>query len=400
MSLTLRIHSYRKQAPALPTERRFDQLGGTLGRAAGNGLELPDPGYYISRLHGKIEFLDGRYSLTDVGRNPSWINGRPLADGERAELKNGDQLQIGDYVLTVHVEAAAPDGARDALALDNILDVIGGFDPHAADAANDPLGLNLLERDVGSGSASDHVAPQFMPMQALRLPSPPSVSTPAPAMLIPDDYDPLADFLPPRLAPSTAAADHATLSALMRGMGLADTRPARPDAEIAAMAGAMLREACAGAMALLAARAVTKRDARLAVTQLGEQANNPLKFFADAEAALAHMLVEEQAGYLAPIDAISAAFEDMKCHEMALRAGVRAALSGVLRRFDPSLIEAAMGPPGALDKLFGERRKAAMWDRMVALHADIEAEAEYDFRQLFGDRFGAAYEAQIGADRQ
>jgi FHA domain-containing protein/type VI secretion system protein len=60
MPLTLRIQSYRKQPPAQPVERRFDQLGGTIGRAAGNDLELPDPGKYISRNHSKIDFIDGR----------------------------------------------------------------------------------------------------------------------------------------------------------------------------------------------------------------------------------------------------------------------------------------------------------------------------------------------------
>lgn len=509
MFLTLRIQSYRKQAPAAPVERRFDQLGGTIGRAAGNDLELPDPGKYISRNHSKIDFADGKYTLMDLGANPSWINDRPVGAGKSAVLENGDRLLIGDYVLEVAVgEGAAPalpvfqpetsdalpfqaqpavapsphegksfDELRDTLAGVKILELSGGHDPLAAPSVNDPLGLNMLN-DANAvhatpppvafrGSEPDHAPPQWMPMPGAVLPGaaypaqtpypqqaatlahlseptvltmravPPSASLPAsapvsapPAMLIPDDYDPLADFLPPRvsaqplqamppaqpapgvtayaLPPQQAYATPAgagltgagqggdeVMQALLRGLGLSGLRTTKSPAETAELVGAMLREATSGTMAVLMARAMTKRESRLEMTVLGAQANNPLKFFPDAESALSQMLTNAMSGYMPPVKSIGSAFEDLKAHELAVIAGMRAALDGVLARFNPALIE-AKEPEGVMDKMMATTRKARMWERMVELYDDILREADDDFQHLFGEKFSAAYEDQIG----
>lgn len=481
MPLTLRIQSYRKQAPAQPVERRFDQLGGTIGRGPGNDLELPDPGKYISRSHSKIDFVDGRFSLMDLGSNPSWINDRPVGAGKSANLEHGDRLLIGDYVLEVEVDqgavplvpvfqpetsaalpfqaqpAAPPsphdgpafDELRDSLASAKILDATGGFDPFAAPSPGDPLGLNILHSSANGerydqpsepvaqqplsfrGSEADHVAPQFIPMPGAHVPALAPVAPappPAPAMLIPDDYDPLADFLPPRLhaapgaqagqqqwqaapppalAPTSASVPVAAaapdtggelrvLQAMLRGLGLNGVVPTKSPEETAELVGAMLREATAGTMAVLLARAMTKRESRLEMTVLGAQANNPLKFFPDAESALAQMLTNAMSGYMPPVKSIGSAFDDLKAHELAVIAGMRAALSGVLARFNPALIEAKTAPEGLMDKVMSSNRKARMWDRMVALYDDIQREAEDDFQHLFGEKFSAAYEDQIG----
>jgi len=669
MSLTLRVQTYRKQAPATPVERRFDQLGGTIGRAAGNDLELPDPGKYISRNHSKIDFADGRYTLMDLGANPSWINDRPVGAGKVAGLEHGDRLMIGDYVLEVLVEqpsgavvpvfstetsdalpfqaqpmAAEPappqfEPVADTLAGMKVLDVAGHFEGLAAPSANDPLGLGLqgepqvpTRQQIAAyrGSESDHAAPQFMPMQGgllpgqqpgiatpdgarqppyphqpqagaqqpwpapshaagaqggatgqgwsvqqqpaagmpgapvaptwpapfpaagaqaapypaagsplapspyaaeptvlvVRTPTAAPTAPPPPAVFIPDDYDPLADLTPPRMhasapqagqpaapgwpqpasavappqggwpapqgmAPSSlmqtmsgippmaggmypgqpqpgpqpgpqaafqsgmgwpaapAAAQHgapgawgdpahqqppaqpgwplpaqgvapgypgapnypypllpvaqamaagqgdAVLQALLRGMGLSALQLNRGSVETAELAGAMLREAVSGTMAVLMARAMTKRESRLDMTVLGAQANNPLKFFPDAESALAQMLTNAMSGYMPPVKAIGNAYDDLKAHEMAVIAGMRAALKGVMMRFDPAQIE-AREPEGVMDKVMATARKARMWDNMKALYDDIVREADDDFQHLFGEKFSAAYEDQIG----
>jgi FHA domain-containing protein/type VI secretion system protein len=189
--------------------------------------------------------------------------------------------------------------------------------------------------------------------------------------------------------------DQQVLQALLRGLGVPDITPSRPPAETAELVGAMLREAMSGAMAVLLARAMTKRETRLEVTVLGAQANNPLKFFPDAEMALTQMLTGSVGGYMPPLRAVASAFDDLKSHELAVIAGMRAALAGVLARFDPARIEAAMEPGGVMDKMMGASRKARMWDRMVEQYGAIAREADDDFQRLFGDKFAAAYEEQI-----
>ena len=186
----------------------------------------------------------------------------------------------------------------------------------------------------------------------------------------------------------------------MRGMGLDDLNTRRSAEEIAELAGTMLREATTGTMSVLMARAMTKRESRLDMTMISSQANNPLKFFPDADSALMQMMTGTMPGYMAPQRAFGNAFDDLKAHELAIMAGMRAALGGVLKRFDPQAIEARLHEPTVMDKVLAANRKAKMWDRMVELYTQMASEADDDFQRLFGEAFGVAYEEQIQRLRQ
>jgi type VI secretion system FHA domain protein len=484
---------YRNAAPEQALARRFDRLGGAIGRAPGNDLVLDDPGKYVSRLHARIEYRDDAFWLVDVGSNPSLVNDRPVGIGRSAQLEDGDRVTIGDYQLLASVESevtafiaappsplqvapapaavtpALPVNPDDSLANAGILDV--GGDP--LNPSFDPLGLNLFGGappaaptvPAWRGAESDHVPPEqlpFMPPPApVALPGfapPPVVAAPqpqpqaVPALAIPDDYDPLADFLPPRVqapapvmppappvppaepteatacppaappaspepepapvpasfaapapaprAPGATAADDPVIQALMRGLGLTELNTKRGAEEIAELAGAMLREATAGTMGMLMGRALTKRESRLDMTLISAAANNPLKFFPDADSALTQMVGGTMPGYMAPPRAFANAFDDLKAHELAIMAGMRAALAGVLARFDPAAIEARLQVPTVMDKVLASNRKAKMWDRMVELYTQMAVEADSDFHRLFGEAFGAAYEEQVARLRQ
>ena len=482
MPITLSVYMYRNAAPAQALTRRFDQLGGAIGRAPGNDLVLDDPGKYISRLHARVEYRDEGFWLVDVGSNPSLVNDRPVGAGRSVQLEDGDRVTIGDYQLLASVESEAtafmpaapppsplqvapppppvtpdlPMNPDDSLANAGILDV--GGDP--LNPSFDPLGLNLFGSPAPApaqsvpawrGAESDHVPPEQLPFAP-----PPVVAAPQPqaqaaaAMAIPDDYDPLADFLPPRVqaapapapaplpveeaeatafvpaeppvpaappppppppprpspvqsaprAPGTAAADDPVIQALMRGLGFSELNTKRSAEEIAELAGAMLREATAGTMGVLMGRAMTKRESRLDMTMISAAANNPLKFFPDADSALTQMINGTMPGYMQPARAFANAFDDLKAHELAIMAGMRAALEGVLARFDPAAIEARLQVPTVMDKMLAANRKAKMWDRMVELYTQMASEADSDFHRLFGEAFGKAYEEQIARLRQ
>jgi type VI secretion system protein len=489
MPITLSVYMYRNAAPAQALTRRFDQLGGAIGRAPGNDLVLDDPGKYISRLHARVEYRDEAFWLVDVGSNPSLVNDRPVGAGRSVQIEDGDRVTIGDYQLLASVESEAtafmpaavpqplppsplqvapppppvrpdlPMNPDDSLANAGILDV--GGDP--LNPSFDPLGLNLFGSPAPApaqsvpawrGAESDHVPPEQLPFAppahvASFAPPPvvaPQQAMPAMAISIPDDYDPLADFLPPRVqaapapadeaeatafapaeppvmpvpvappppppppraqvaptaprAPGAAAADDPVIQALLRGLGLSELNTKRSAEEIAEMAGAMLREATAGTMGVLMGRAMTKRESRLDMTMISAAANNPLKFFPDADSALTQMINGTMPGYMPPPRAFANAFDDLKAHELAIMAGMRAALAGVLERFDPAAIEARLQVPTVMDKMLAANRKAKMWDRLVELYTQMAVEADRDFHRLFGEAFGQAYEEQVARLRQ
>jgi type VI secretion system FHA domain protein len=484
MPITLSVQTYRTAPPPEPLAARFDPLGGTIGRAAGNGLMLEDPSKYISRSHARIEFQNGAYCLMDVGSNPSLVNGRPLGNGRQLALHDGDRLSIGDYELTVAIaeEAgaaplplsplqdapAAPPPlqsdpvAYDTLASASILDCgpsTGGSDALQGNWTPQAMvpelgGFGAAQRSSPSayrGAESDHVAPELQVFPGpVPVPAPQVYASPVPAaasapsraaspQAIPDDYDPLADYLPPRLQPVAPAAasapavappvtpipdyaappaamafapaaavqeaapapesDSAVLAALLRGLGLSAVPMDRAPEDLAELAGSMLRQAAAGTMGVLLARALTKRESRLDVTMISSQSNNPLKFFPDVDSALVQMMGKPKSSYMPPVAAISAAFDDMKAHELALMAGTRAALNGVLERFDPVAIEKRLAVPTVMDKVLLTNRKAKLWDRMVESYQQVAHEADDDFQRIFGEQFARAYEEQVARMR-
>jgi FHA domain-containing protein/type VI secretion system protein len=345
-------------------------------------------------------------------------------------------------------------GFLDPLAGASILD----FAPSQRGGISDPLGLNLFAPSPAAparAAESDHVSPELAAMprsQAAPLPQARPVAAPAAgSFAIPNDYDLLADFFKPApvsampaatpapssadasmvpeaapaprvdLAPApapaaamtpaaamsapggpagaskddAAAAGDEVLVSLLRGLGLPDLQLKRPAAETAEIVGAMLREATAGTIDVLMARALTKKESRIDMTMLSVRANNPLKFFPNAEGALTQMLTGAMPGYLEPVEAMAGAFDDLRAHELAVIAGMRAALGAVLQRFDPAAIEARLSVPTVLDKVLTSSRKAKLWDRLVEVYGEIVREADDDLQRLYGEKFSQAYEEQV-----
>jgi type VI secretion system protein len=198
--------------------------------------------------------------------------------------------------------------------------------------------------------------------------------------------------------PSNMASDpDATLTALLNGLGI-DASTVRhihaPD--LARLVGGMLREATQGTMTALRARSMAKRETRIAMTLIEERDNNPLKFFPDVDMALTQMLGARGAGYLAPEDALRAAFRDIQAHELAVVAGMRAALEHAMARIDPATIEKSLDAATGLDALLGNRR-ARLWQRFVDTWEHVARDAGDDFQRTFGESFSRAYQAQLDA---
>jgi type VI secretion system protein len=200
-------------------------------------------------------------------------------------------------------------------------------------------------------------------------------------------------------SPSTSEpSDEAQLlDALLAGLGIERAEVSHvPAAQLAHLIGSMLREATQGAMSVLRSRALTKRESRMAMTMIEERDNNPLKFFPDADRALTQMLGSRGRGYLDAEEALRAAFRDIQAHELALIAGMRAALDDAMARIDPAVIERSLDAPSRFDAIVGNHR-ARLWRRYVKTWEQVSRDAGDDFQQRFGEPFGRAYQAQLDA---
>jgi len=159
--------------------------------------------------------------------------------------------------------------------------------------------------------------------------------------------------------------------------------------------GGLYREIVQGLMEVLRARADLKNEFRMRHTQIRAKENNPLKFSGQVDEALAHLVFNHGTGFLSPEAAFQEAFQDIKDHQVAMVAGMRAAFESLLRRFDPEQLEQRVTKGKKIGNLLPVNRKANCWDRYEEWYAEIAAAAEDDFQGVFGDEFTRAYEEQV-----
>ena len=81
-------------------------------------------------------------------------------------------------------------------------------------------------------------------------------------------------------------------------------------------------------------------------------------------------------------------------------AGMRAALDGVLQRFDPAQLESNIAGRSSIGSLFAVGRKARLWELFQELFSQLQSEAQDNFDELFGKAFLQAYEQHIDRLRE
>lgn len=197
-------------------------------------------------------------------------------------------------------------------------------------------------------------------------------------------------------APAASADVQLLIDAFLQGAGVPEgglTRELTPQAmrEL----GLLVYHAVAGAMALIAVRQITKREIGAELTMIVATRNNPLKFLPTPEAAVMQILGPRMPGFMAPVDSMADAFEDLRAHEVGVIAGTRAAFTEVLRRFDPKELEQRLGKGGFLEGLMPGRREAKLWELFVAKFQEVYKDAQDDFDSLYGHAFTQAYEAEV-----
>lgn len=400
-----------------------------LGRAADNDWVLPDadPQPSLSRRHCVIEATAEGFAVTDLGStNGTRLNGQPVPPHTPTSLAAGDRLQLGRHALRLAVEeersdlappeatllpparpspatAAASAPGPALVRLDALLGGLAVGDPAPPPAAtppplsldDDPLGGFFdevprpvvrsgpppREEDVTSG---DHAQPQ---LEAFAMPAAKSVPPPPPS--------PSAD---------EAAVWHSFLEgAGLEGAGLDAGELAGDPVDLMRDAGRAFAAMAMGLRDLLATRALVKDHAGVARTVIGATHNNPLKYSSGRAEAVRALLVRREAGYLPPLAAVEAGFDDLKAHELALLEGVQAAVQALLAQFDPTRLEARLADASALALLLQGGRRARLWELYTERYGEIAEAARLRFMGDMDRAFAAAYERkvrEIGASRE
>ncbi|HEY8880003.1 MAG TPA: type VI secretion system-associated FHA domain protein TagH [Roseateles sp.] len=198
-------------------------------------------------------------------------------------------------------------------------------------------------------------------------------------------------------APGVPADQAALLAAFREGLGIPNLPAGGLTPDFMRLLGQLIQESARGTVDLLVARAALKREVRAEATMIVAKENNPLKFSPTAEVALGHLLGPQVRGFIEPQRAMRDAFDDLRAHQLAFLAGMRAALEGLLQRFDPAQLESRLTQKSVLSSLLPAARKAQLWSVFQQEYQQIAGELSDDFHQVFGREFLRAYEAQLDA---
>jgi type VI secretion system FHA domain protein len=224
--------------------------------------------------------------------------------------------------------------------------------------------------------------------------SPPSTpqprSTAAPATGAGFDASQTGTVAQPLMSPSVD--DQRGLQDILRAAGVP---PESVSPETYAVLGQIFAVVVQGLVDVLKARAHIKDEFRVSATRLKPQENNPLKFSINAQDAMHNLFGRTTPGYQTPVDAFRDSFEDIKAHQMAMIAGMRAAYQKLLEYFDPEGLEAEFDKGLKRGVLGGVLNKTKYWDLYEDLYEHLKKDPDESFHRLFGYEFGRAYEEQM-----
>jgi FHA domain-containing protein len=246
-----------------------------------------------------------------------------------------------------------------------------------------PLSEPLLTQLPTPQTAVPH-AP-YSPLQAEAAAPSPSAQRSGPT--------PPANSVPSPAAPSADL--QALWAAFAEGAGVSFTPPQGLNADLMRVIGQLLHHAVDGSLKLVAARAATKQEMRAEVTVIQSRRNNPLKFSPDTRSAMEQLLQPPMRGFMSGPEAVADAMDDLLGHTIGTMVGMRAALDGVLARFEPDQLEAKLSSRSMVDTLVPMHRRAKLWELYLQHYGAVRNEAQDDFHNLFGRAFLQAYEEQL-----
>ena len=393
MAITVKIMKRSTAGrPTLYATRDFDVLPVSIGRDATCSIALEDPNKHMSRFHVEIEEESGVYWMVVVSKvNPVMVKGRRFGPGTRLVLHSGDSFEVAEYEVQVMLpepienlsEPDAPVVKAPPPSNDPLMQVLSSTHTHSTPLhEQDPAERLFNESTFFGGDEPTPTARAIPPEETFVPKARPAAAPPKPAPV-------------PASVPASGMSN--ALRAFLEGAGVPHKELSPADSErMLRDCGAILRAAVEGIMMLLLARGEMRKEFEAEErTMVAARDNNPLKLMSDPHEAMDFLFdpAERTDGFLDPVQAVGDACEDLRTHELALMAGMRAAIQGALRRFEPNVIERAFEKSQQGFSLAS--RKARLWEMFVVEQDKLSRDAQDDFNKVFGRDFMGAYQAQL-----
>ncbi|MDR3435266.1 MAG: type VI secretion system-associated FHA domain protein TagH [Telmatospirillum sp.] len=425
--------------------RICDGANFTIGRGEENDWVVNDPQRHLSKQHCRIELRGDTYYIVDTSTNGVFIGGaaKPLGRGNAQALQDGDEINLGPCCLRLEI------GKADTPTFDDVQAPIDQMPmdetPMAQMSGQRASGTGMADQTTESATPVSRILSGNtvleLPLAAMLAErrgaiaepafggkgprpafgrDPIEIETNSPATsasfalpsvahsTIPTDWDrreansfgvadgaieeaqvplPSPPHEPAAEMPAQPADD--LLSCFLRGAGLP------PDAIETADAAAMMeklglafREAVGGLRELLELRAFLKSEFRIEHTLLRAKENNPMKFSANLDGTLSVLLGRRVPGFMGAPEAIRESMRDVKAHEVALIAGMKAVVGDVLEQLSPEVVKSSVGTT-VLPQIY----KARCWEKYEQIHQRLSGDQASG--PPLGSQFSEAYSKQF-----
>ncbi|WP_083236018.1 type VI secretion system-associated FHA domain protein TagH [Halomonas caseinilytica] len=402
----------------------FSVEGGTLGSGSADDWLLQDHAGRVRPGHAAIQRLDGRFCLIDLcGR--TFVNHATLPIGRerRVALRDGDELQVGEYWLRVHMgdrqdavagvqslatlvdeehealdaepvstTAVAPRHQHDPLeALGEVASASRQQDPMAALADETITGEDdhheLFDAlDEHSATAGAPVAPRLRGYE----------DTDMDEHLLNDLERSVGEQLEDRWqeAPTAEEVSHVSVSPLLQILG-GELR-FRDSAEQHAFleeAGRTLKATVEGLLALHQAHDGSRyplRDRRLQPIE-----DNPLRLGQSYEQTLTTLFAAQRSPvHLSAPAAVTECLEHQQQHQAAVEEAIGTALKSILDAFSPdALLKRFHAYRGAGRQ--GENEGSWAWEMYRHYYQELNSGRQQGFEKLFWEVFEQAYDQSV-----
>ena len=455
MTITIKVALYQNRVPIKPILKRFDALGGTIGRSENCDLTLPDPNLFISDLQAQIICVSGQYFWKDIGKNPTKIDGIEVARYDKKILNSGANIIICDYELTVETQPenysnnyfSQPKQHRLETILNEVkkntapskigktLSDIPNSDGVVVQEVDDLLNIKNVRDNHNSTQRYNHVAPekQYLSAESIN------------KWVIAEDYDPvtnqhvnnknsiLSDSLTQNIdsskfditpksdihhqpttnkneetAPSRSTTPYPTnqnnfaeaINLVLIGMGFNEITISSIQKDI--ITNPDRGEKILNLFGVMLREWVTgtlellKARSMTSIkpsyeTSILANKINPIKTIDNPEEILQRLINNKHHQFKDPKESIAEVIKDLKYHEIALFAGMKETLNWFIENFNPQQIEFKAEQNSGF---FGVGYKL-LWKTFLEQHNQSVKNYESNFQEVFGDRFITAYENQI-----
>lgn len=448
MAIKLRVISDQYRDLGEHRTRVFGVNGGTIGRAPDNDWILPDPKRLVSGHHCEIQYRSGGYWLRDTSTNGVYVNDaeEPVSNRGPVALQDGDRLRIGNYEVLVGIDqridflTAAAEEHSAARHLDAgigaNLDVNSLFSPRDPAESGSISLRNAYGIKLGKTAAAVPLEPPPPPPPTRNVPEVAASATPA-AAPVPaqaptqatveaaatagEALAPIADWalktraitrqeLADALARRQSRLDARTqtlpfhqqattwedlrtaVQAFCRGAGI-DPASISPEAQamLPLLAGQLLREAVVGLNDLQVARQ-SGNPAAANAGAASVSGSNPLRTSTSVEQALLRLFESHGRIYGGPVDALREALQEIKDHESAMNAAMRAGIQGMLAQLSPGNVADQFEQGRARTLAPGQDPRPRYWEYYADFYRVIAMSASDGLPHPFAEAFARAYE--------